>query len=81
MLTSSGYHHDLYVTSLCELALLSERLLVIPNGVDTTLFSAEGPALRPAGSRKCVFLFVGGAIRRKGVDVLLESFKATFDDG
>ena len=35
---------------------------------------------RPAGLRKFVFLFVGGAIRRKGVDVLLEAFKAAFDD-
>jgi glycosyltransferase involved in cell wall biosynthesis len=28
-----------------------------------------------------VFLFVGGAIRRKGVDVLLEAFKTAFDTG
>jgi glycosyltransferase involved in cell wall biosynthesis len=57
----------------------SKRIRVIPNGIDTALFSPEGPVLRPAGSRNFVFLFVGGAIRRKGVDLLLEAFKVTFE--
>ena len=54
---------------------------VIPNGVDRMVFTPEGPTSRPQGSRKFLFLFVGGAIRRKGVDVLLEAYKAAFDCG
>jgi glycosyltransferase involved in cell wall biosynthesis len=57
------------------------RVEVIPNGVDPNVFSPEGPNSRPQGSRKFVFLFVGGAIRRKGVDVLLEAYQAAFDCG
>jgi glycosyltransferase involved in cell wall biosynthesis len=57
----------------------SERIHVVPNGVDTAVFSADGPVFRPTGSRNFIFLFVGGAIRRKGMDLLLEAFKAAFD--
>lgn len=58
-----------------------DRVTVIPNGVDTRIFTPEGPILRPQGARKFVFLFVGGAIRRKGVDLLIEAYKSAFDAG
>jgi|tagenome__1003787_1003787.scaffolds.fasta_scaffold20990084_11 glycosyltransferase involved in cell wall biosynthesis len=77
--------HELWVPSrfvrnvFVRGSVASERIHVIPNGVDTEVFSAEGPTFRPTGSRDFIFLFVGGAIRRKGVDLLLEAFKAAFD--
>jgi glycosyltransferase involved in cell wall biosynthesis len=57
----------------------SERVVVIPNGYDPEIFTAGGSSFRPQGSRDFVFLFVGGIIRRKGVDLLLSAFEAAFD--
>ncbi|MBI1749437.1 MAG: glycosyltransferase [Acidobacteria bacterium] len=55
-----------------------EKVHVIPCGVDTTVFTPQGPAWRPEGSRGFEFLFVGGAIPRKGIDVLLKAYKMAF---
>lgn len=55
-----------------------DRVHVIPPGVDVTTFTPEGPAWRPDGCRGFVFLFVGGAILRKGPDVLWNAYQAAF---
>lgn len=47
---------------------------VIPNGVDPEVFAPGGDP--PEGPFR--FLFVGGAIERKGVDLLLEAFREAF---
>ena len=54
---------------------------VIPNGFDPAIFTPHGPTSRPQGCRSFAFLFVGGAIRRKGIDVLLEAYRAAFAPG
>jgi len=54
---------------------------VIPNGVDSKLFMPKGATQRPHAVRKFMFLFVGGAIRRKGIDVLLEAYREAFEPG
>lgn len=56
----------------------ADRITVIPNGYDPNIFSPEGTRFRPQGCRDFVFLFVGGAIRRKGFDLLLEAYQAAF---
>jgi glycosyltransferase involved in cell wall biosynthesis len=56
----------------------SERVVVIPNGFDPGIFNPDGRFLRPQGSRDFIFLFVGGAIPRKGIDLLLEAFRSAF---
>jgi glycosyltransferase involved in cell wall biosynthesis len=56
-----------------------DQVRVIPNGVDTSLFRPDGPALEldaPAGTR---FLFVGGLIERKGPDLLLAAYLDAFE--
>lgn len=58
-----------------------DRVKVVPNGCDPKVFNPEGPRLRPHGSRDFVFLFVGGAIRRKGVDLLLDAYASAFSSG
>jgi glycosyltransferase involved in cell wall biosynthesis len=73
----SRFVRDVFVRS----GVKTTRVEVIPNGVDPKVFTPEGTTSRPQGSRKFLFLFVGGAIRRKGVDVLLEAYKAAFDCG
>jgi glycosyltransferase involved in cell wall biosynthesis len=58
--------------------LEADRVHVVPNGVDLERFAPEGPAydLGPAGPLR--FLFVGGAIGRKGVDVLVAAWQQAF---
>jgi glycosyltransferase involved in cell wall biosynthesis len=73
----SRFVRDVFVRA----GVTAHRVVVVPNGVDTKVFTNEGRALRPQGARKFAFLFVGGAIRRKGVDLLLEAYKAAFDPG
>ncbi len=54
------------------------KVFVIPNGVDTALYSPDG-ATYPIASRKSFrFLFVGGTIHRKGIDLLLAAYRQAF---
>lgn len=60
---------------------------VVPNGVDLERFSPDGPvrSLDGAGASgsetTCTFLFVGGTIWRKGIDVLLAAWRRAFAPG
>ncbi|HWI74828.1 MAG TPA: glycosyltransferase, partial [Baekduia sp.] len=56
-----------------------DRVAVVPNGVDLRVYAPEGPRLDldAPGLR---FLFVGGAIGRKGIDVLLGAWAEAFAD-
>jgi glycosyltransferase involved in cell wall biosynthesis len=53
-----------------------DRVHVVPNGVDLERFDAEGERYPLPGTPATRFLFVGGAIDRKGVDVLLAGVAA-----
>ncbi len=56
-----------------------DRVYVVPNGVDTEFFN---PAAKPyplRTDRQFKFLFVGGTIWRKGIDILLEGYRNTFN--
>ncbi|HEY4441411.1 MAG TPA: glycosyltransferase family 4 protein, partial [Candidatus Elarobacter sp.] len=57
-----------------------ERIAVVPNGVDPQLFDAErSVAPFPLPTQKPFrFLFVGGALPRKGIDVLLAAYRRAF---
>ena len=59
-----------------DAGLDEDRVHVVPNGVDLERFAPDGDrptrSTRPAALR---FLFVGGAIARKGVDVLLAAWQ------
>ena len=57
------------------------RVQVIPNGFDAKLLTPDGPSARPTGCRRFVFLFVGGAIARKGIDLLLQAYAQAFESG
>ena len=55
---------------------------VVPNGVDLERFMPDGSGTRARRAReprpRCTFLFVGGTIWRKGIDVLLAAWARAF---
>jgi glycosyltransferase involved in cell wall biosynthesis len=64
-----------------ESGIPADKIAVVPNGVDTDMFSPEGPSLPLANDRSVRLLFVGGTIDRKGFDLLLDAYLATFGRG
>ncbi|HEV2473005.1 MAG TPA: glycosyltransferase, partial [Chthonomonadales bacterium] len=79
----SNYVKQVYLDSGIE----ADKLHVTPLGVDVEVFRPEPPqhiftdevgAERIAGRRPFVFLFVGGTLHRKGIDVLLEAYRLAF---
>ncbi len=56
----------------------ADRVAVVPNGVDLAHYSPDGPAMELEGAPGLRFLFVGGAIARKGIDVLLSAYGEAF---
>jgi glycosyltransferase involved in cell wall biosynthesis len=57
-----------------------ERVHVIPNGFAPEVFHPRVSPWRPDHCRGCLFLFVGGTIRRKGADLLLQAYADAFSD-
>lgn len=72
--TPSDFARDSFLVA----GVSADRIRTIPNAVDGNLFRPEGPATRPPNSRGFVFLFVGGLIRRKGIDLLLQAYGDAF---
>jgi glycosyltransferase involved in cell wall biosynthesis len=73
----SGFNRRCYVAD----GVPADRVAVIPLGVDSTTFRPDAPPspriLR--GTKKTFrFLFVGGTIHRKGIDVLLNAWRRAF---
>lgn len=56
-----------------------DRVRVVPLGVDPDVFVPHGEHYDLATSKSFRFLFVGGAVQRKGIDVLLEAYLSEFD--
>jgi glycosyltransferase involved in cell wall biosynthesis len=61
--------------------LADDRIRVVPLGVDAEQFTPDGPVHALTAGARCTFLFVGAAIERKGIDLLLRAYVDAFDDG
>jgi glycosyltransferase involved in cell wall biosynthesis len=74
----SAHVREMYLRAGIE----PDRVHVVPNGVDLERFAPEGPALELGAwaAAPLRFLFVGGAIDRKGIDVLLAAWQQAFAD-
>ena len=72
----SAYVRECYIRS----GIPADRVFVVPNGVDTKRFNPAAPPMKLSTSKSFKFLFVGGTIYRKGIDVLLDSYGRTFTD-
>ncbi len=70
----SSWVRECYVQS----GIPPAKVHVVPNGVDTELFKPEGNLFPLTTTKQVKFLFVGGAILRKGIDVLLDAYLGTF---
>jgi glycosyltransferase involved in cell wall biosynthesis len=56
----------------------AERIAVIPNGVDPGTYRPDGHRYPLATRKRFKFLFVGGTVLRKGIDVAVHAFAAAF---
>ncbi|HEX3549356.1 MAG TPA: methyltransferase domain-containing protein [Candidatus Elarobacter sp.] len=67
-------------TMFLEAGIDADRVAVVPNGVDPERFSPDRPVTPyPLPTRKAfTFLFIGGALPRKGLDVLLAAYRRAF---
>jgi glycosyltransferase involved in cell wall biosynthesis len=72
----SSWVRDCYIRS----GVPGDKVAVIPNGVDLNLYRPDGPRYPLKTRKRFKFLFVGGPIMRKGIDVLLETYTETFTD-
>ena len=70
----SAYVRDGYIESGMPPGVVE----VVPNGVDLQRFSPDGPAWELPRRAACTFLFVGGSIWRKGMDLLLDAWAGAF---
>lgn len=76
----SAYVRDGYVAAGMPPGIVD----VVPNGVDLARFAPDGAAHELLGREEagpCTFLFVGGTIWRKGIDVLLAAWHRAFEAG
>ncbi len=74
MWVPSNYVRQVYIES----GVPAERVVVIPNGVNPEKFH---PGVKPYSlktQKKFKFLFVGGTIHRKGIDLLLQAYLDAF---
>ncbi len=63
-----------------ESGIPARKVAVVPNGVDSATYRPDGPRFALATTKGTRLLFVGGCIPRKGIDVLLETYLATFTE-
>ncbi|HUI30862.1 MAG TPA: glycoside hydrolase family 99-like domain-containing protein [Candidatus Acidoferrales bacterium] len=71
----SNYVRKVYVDS----GVPSEKVIVVPNGIDPNIFRPDARPFRLQSKKQFKFLFVGGTILRKGIDILLDSYTSTFN--
>lgn len=70
----SRFVKDCYIQS----GINPERTFVIPNGVNFDLFNPQATPLKLKTEKGFKFLFVGGTIWRKGIDILLQAYRQNF---
>ena len=70
----SQHVRDVYINS----GISPDKVFVVPNGVNYAQFHPQAPKLTLATTKRLKFLFVGGTIMRKGIDVLLSAYREAF---
>ncbi len=82
----SRYVRDVYLNS----GVPANKLQIVPLGVDTNIFNPEAPpyvftteqgvtrARKQLNNDPFIFLFVGGSLHRKGIDILIDAMCMAF---
>ena len=70
----SNYVREVYINS----GIPDSKVFVIPNGVDYNNFNSLADPMLLDTRKSFKFLFVGGTIPRKGIDVLLDAYTFAF---
>lgn len=70
----STFVRDCYIKS----GMNPNGIAVVPNGVNTDRFSPKSKPYPLKTKKKFKFLFVGGTIARKGIDILLNAYVKAF---
>jgi FkbM family methyltransferase len=68
------YVRDCFIKS----GVPADRIQVVPNGVDVALLAREQQRFPLRTAKRFKFLFVGGTLHRKGIDILLRAYMETF---
>lgn len=58
--------------------IADDKVFVFPLGIDPDVFKPEGNIINLPTKKKFKFLFVGGTIWRKGIDILLNAYLQSF---
>jgi glycosyltransferase involved in cell wall biosynthesis len=72
--TPTEWVRQCYVQS----GISGDKVKVIPNGVDLDVYRPDGSKYPLKTKKTFKFLFLGGTLSRKGIDVLLKSYFSTF---
>jgi glycosyltransferase involved in cell wall biosynthesis len=72
--TPTHYVRDCFVAG----GVPADRVAVVPLGVDVSIYRPDALPLPLKTTRRFKFLFVGGTIKRKGIDVLLAAYRKAF---
>jgi len=72
----SSYVRECFITS----GIVPDRIIVVPNGVDSRTFHPGAPPIPLKTQKRFKFLFVGGTIFRKGIDILLKAYAEAFSN-
>lgn len=72
--TPSNYSRQSFINSGVDF----NKVQVIPNGIDPEIFKPSGEKYKLNTNKKLKFLFVGGTIFRKGIDILLNAYASSF---
>ncbi|MFL2922510.1 MAG: glycosyltransferase [Limisphaerales bacterium] len=73
----SEYARRVYVDSGVD----PKKVKVVPLGINPDRFTADATPMPLPTEKGFKFLFVGGTIHRKGVDLLLQAYLESFDSG
>jgi glycosyltransferase involved in cell wall biosynthesis len=72
--TTSRFCFEAFVNS----GVPAEKIYIIPHGADPDIFRPEGNRATLPTTKPFRFLYVGGTIYRKGLDILLEAYRRAF---
>ncbi len=70
----TSYVRQVYIDS----GFAADKIKVVPLGVDIDRFHPQVEAMELPTQKAFKFLFVGGTLQRKGIDLLLEAYRTAF---